>query len=180
MSRRRPFAAAALASLLVSLLVVPATASEDAASSTPMQVIQLSDWPAIVEASKPDVLVVDIWASWCISCIERFPEMVTMAERYEGQGVSFVTLNLDDPKDDEGISWSNDFLARIGADFPNYHLNENLTKSFEVLDLMAIPVVLIYDSSGNERYRLTNDNPNDQFTKADIEEAVQALLAGVD
>lgn len=158
-------------------MVGPATASDAAPSSTEMEVIQLADWPGIVAASKPDVLVVDIWASWCISCIERFPEMVTMAERYEGQGVSFVTLNLDDPRDDDGIAWSNDFLARIGAEFPNYHLKENLTKSFEALDLMAIPVVLIYDGAGIERYRLTNDNPNDQFTKADIEDAVQALLS---
>ena len=167
---------AALCALLLALAPV-AQASEPASPSTEMKVINLADWPGIVAASKPDVLVVDIWASWCISCIERFPEMVTMAERYEGQGVSFVTLNLDDPRDDEGIDWSNDFLARIGADFPNYHLQENLTESFEVLDLMAIPVVLIYDGNGVERYRLTNDNPNDQFTKADIEDAVQALLA---
>lgn len=164
--------------LLAGLMALPGLASAaDEAHPTTMEVIRLADWPTIVAEAQPDVLVVDIWASWCISCIERFPEMVTMAERYENEGVSFLTLNLDDPKDTEGIDWSNDFLARIGADFPNYHLQENLTVSFEALDLLAIPVVLIYDGEGKERYRLTNDNPNDQFTKADIEAAVQALLA---
>jgi thiol-disulfide isomerase/thioredoxin len=157
-------------------LPFPAPANNDK-STTTMEVIRLADWPAVVADAQPDVLVVDIWASWCISCIERFPEMVAMAARYQGRGVSFLTLNLDDPKDVEGIEWSNGFLARIGADFPNYHLQENLTESFEALDLLAIPVVLIYDGQGEERYRLTNDNPNDQFTKADIEAAVQALLA---
>ena len=157
--------------------LVLAAPSPGPASETAMKVIRLADWPGVVAEARPNVLVVDIWASWCISCIERFPEMVTMAERYTGQGVSFLTLNLDDPRDEEGIDWSNDFLARIGADFPNYHLQENLTESFEALDLLAIPVVLIYDANGVERYRLTNDNPNDQFDKADIEAAVQALLA---
>ena len=161
-----------LAALLLAAAPRPGTAGE-----TDMEVIRLADWPGVVAKAQPDVLVVDIWASWCISCIERFPEMVTMAERYSGRGVSFLTLNLDDPKDEEGISWSNEFLERIGADFPNYHLQENLTESFEALDLLAIPVVLIYDGEGVERYRLTNDNPNDQFDKADIEAAVQALLA---
>lgn len=164
----------ALPALLALLLAVPAPAS---AADTEMRVIGLADWPGIVAEARPAVLVVDIWASWCISCIERFPEMVAMADRYAGQGVSFLTLNLDDPKDEEGIAWSNNFLERIGADFPNYHLQENLTESFEALDLLAIPVVLIFDGDGVERYRLTNDNPNDQFDKADIEAALQALLA---
>jgi thiol-disulfide isomerase/thioredoxin len=161
---------------LVALLLA-ATPLPTPAAETEMKVIRLADWPGVVAAARPDVLVVDIWASWCISCIERFPEMVTMAERFSGKGVSFLTLNLDDPKDEEGIAWSNDFLARIGAEFPNYHLQENLTQSFEALDLLAIPVVLIYDGEGVERYRLTNDNPNEQFDKADVEAAVQALLA---
>ncbi len=171
MNKPRSGLLAALASLLL------AAPLPEAAADTTMKIIRLADWPGIVEDARPDILVVDLWASWCISCIERFPEMVTMAERYGGQGVSFVTLNLDDPKDAEGIAWSNDFLARIDANFANYHLQENLTESFEALDLLAIPVVLIYDGNGAERYRLTNDNPNDQFDKADIEAAVQALLA---
>ena len=163
----------ALLAILFQLLIAqPALAAD-----TRMQVISLAELPAVVAQARPDVLVVDIWASWCISCIERFPDMVAMAAGYSGEGVVFFTLNLDDPKDQAGIDWSNEFLARIGADFPNYHLQEKLTESFEALDLNAIPVVLIYDGSGQERYRLTNDNPNNQFTKADIEAAVQALLA---
>ncbi len=143
----------------------------------PMEVVGLEQWTGIVASYRPDVLVVDVWASWCVSCIERFPEMVAMAERYADHDVRFITLNLDDPRDQVGIDWSNEFLQRIGADFPNYHLRENLTESFERLDLLAIPVVLIYDGQGEERYRLTNDDPNDQFDEADIESAVETLLA---
>jgi thiol-disulfide isomerase/thioredoxin len=161
----------------LAMLLLVAAAPPGKAGERDMTVIRLADWPGVVARAQPDVLVVDIWASWCISCIERFPEMVSMAERYADQGVSFLTLNLDDPRDEEGITWSNGFLERIGADFPNYHLQENLTESFEALNLLAIPVVLIYDGEGVERYRLTNDDPNNQFDKADIEAAVQALLA---
>jgi thiol-disulfide isomerase/thioredoxin len=121
-------------------------------------------------------VVVDLWASWCVSCIERFPEMVELAERYGDRPVRFLTLNLDDPQDAAGIEWSNDFLERIGAEFSNYHLAENLNWSFERLDLLAIPVVLIYDGTGRERFRLTNDDPNNQFDEQDVEEALRSLL----
>jgi hypothetical protein len=104
--------------------------------------------------------------------------MVDMARRYDARGVRFLTLNLDDPQDEAGIAWAEEFLAGFDAPFAHYHLQENLRTSFERLDLIAIPVVLIYDAAGAERFRLTNDDPNDQFDEADIEEAVKTLLSG--
>jgi len=169
MSRLRAWLAAAA-------LVMPAPPAF-AAGDTDMQVIGLDDWEGIVAKHDGQVLVVDLWASWCVSCIERFPEMVAMADRFADHPVAFLTLNLDDPRDQAGIDWSNEFLSRIGADFPNYHLAESLAVSFEALDLLAIPVVLVYDGDGRERVRLTNDDPNDQFDEADIEAAVERLLA---
>ena len=142
-----------------------------------MQVIKLDQWHEILAEQRPHIVVVDLWASWCVSCIERFPKMVEMAHRYRDRGVRFLTLDLDDPRDQAGIDWANDFLARIGAQSANYQLDENLKRSFEALDLMALPVVLVYDGQGAERYRLTNDDPNHQFTDADVEQAIRALLS---
>lgn len=165
------FRAHGLALLLAMACAVPARAD------TAMTVIDLEQWRDVVASHRGEVLVVDLWASWCVSCIERFPAMVDMAERYADRDVTFLTLNLDDPKDQVGIDWSNEFLAEIGATFPNYHLRENLTESFRVLDLLAIPVVLVYDRDGAERYRLNNDDPNDQFDEEDVEAALRQLLA---
>lgn len=146
------------------------------AMAAPMEVIRYAQWESILAEQRPNIVVVDLWASWCVSCIERFPEMVDMAERHADRPVRFLTLNLDDPQDAAGIEWSNEFLDKLGAEFANYHLAENLTWSFERLDLLAIPVVLIYDGTGRERFRLTNDDPNNQFDEQDIEQALQSLL----
>lgn len=161
----------------LALCLLLSASSAPAAGDRGMVAIGLDEWRGILAEQRPAIVVVDLWASWCVSCIERFPEMVTMVDRYADQDVAFITLNLDDPRDQEGIDWSNAFLDRIGADFPSYHLRENLTVSFEALDLLAIPVVLIYDGTGVERFRLTNDDPNDQFDEGDIEAAVRTLLA---
>ena len=48
--------------------------------------------------------------------------------------------------------------------------------SFEKLDLLTIPAVFIFDRDGELRYRLTADDPNDQFTERDVEEAILGLL----
>ncbi len=160
------------------VVAAPLPAEESSGSPSPMQVISLQEWRSIVKPRPADVVVVaDLWASWCVSCIERFPRMVEMAERFRDRSVRFVTLNLDDPQDRSGIDWSNDFLATLGGEFSHYHLAENMVLSFEELDLMSLPVVLIYDGSGEERFRLTNDNPNQQFTESDVEAAIVELLS---
>ena len=79
--------------------------------------------------------------------------------------------------DEESISWANDFLARIKAVFPNYHMNENMLTAFERLDLLGLPVVRIYASDGSEQYRLSGDDPNRQFSEKDVENAILGLLA---
>lgn len=165
------------ACVLLAAAAAPAGQGQD--GGTRMQVIKLDQWREILADQQPHIVVVDLWASWCVSCIERFPKMVEMARRYQGRGVRFLTLDLDDPRDQAGIDWANDFLARIGAGSANYHLAENLMRSFEELNLMALPVVLVYDGQGRERYRLTNDDPNRQFTDADVEAAIRKLLADV-
>ena len=62
------------------------------------------------------------------------------------------------------------------ANFDHYHLDEALMNAFDKIDLLGIPAVLIYGKDGNERYRLTGDNPNKQFTEADIENAIKHLI----
>jgi hypothetical protein len=56
-------------------------------------------------------------------------------------------------------------------------MNENLLEAFERLDLLGIPTVLVYGSDGREHFRLTGDNPNNQFTDQDVESAIKSLLA---
>lgn len=142
----------------------------------PMQVIKLSDWPEIRNQFKGKVLVADLWASWCVSCIERFPAMVALSKHYRDRDVQFISLNLDEPSDSDALTWANNFLEKMQADFPHFHLNENMMVSFEQLNLLGIPVVLIYDSEGKERFRLTGDNPNNQFGDDDVAKAVEKLL----
>jgi thiol-disulfide isomerase/thioredoxin len=117
-----------------------------------------------------------MWATWCTSCIERFPKMVSLHNKYADRGVQIVSMNLDDHGDTQAIAAANRFLRSVGARFPNYHMDENLMQAFEKLDLIGIPVVAIYDKQGEQRYRLTGDNPYKQFTDRDIETAIQHLL----
>lgn len=141
-----------------------------------MILVNYAEWENRRLQYLPKIVVVDMWAMWCSSCIERFPEMVKLHDKYQNFNVEFVSMNLDDREDTMSLENANKFLEKMNANFDHYHMNENLLYSFEKINLVGIPAVLIYDSSGKEQYRLTGDNPNNQFTEKDIEDAIKNLL----
>ncbi len=142
------------------------------------EAVSFSGWQEKLASYPPDIVVVDLWASWCISCLERFPHMVELWRSYRGNGVRFVSLNLDDHQDAAALADARRLLQEFGAEFENYYMDENLMQAFSRLDLIGIPAVVLYDRDGREAVRLTGDNPNRQFTDADVEAAIRSLLAG--
>jgi hypothetical protein len=46
------------------------------------------------------------------------------------------------------------------------------------LGLIGVPAVTIYDRSGKLTQKLTGDNPNRQFTEADVEAALRRMTGG--
>jgi thiol-disulfide isomerase/thioredoxin len=147
-----------------------------AQSTTRLQATSFAQWDEVLRKQLGHITVVDFWASWCTPCIKRFPHMVKMHHEYKDRGVRFISLNLDESGDKESIDWANDFLARIRAVFPNYHMDENMSEAFERLDLLSLPAVHIYAEDGSETHRLSGDNPYKQFTEKDVEDAVLSLL----
>ncbi len=156
----------------------PGKAVEGDAAQVGFAPLSFGAWQEKLASYPPDVVVVDLWATWCVSCLERFPHMVALWQRYRDRGVRFVSLNLDDHEDSEALADARLLLQQFGAGFENYYLDENLMIGFERLGLIGIPAVVLYDRSGKEAIRLTGDNPNRQFTDADVEAALQALLGG--
>lgn len=146
------------------------------ASSISLKPVSLDQWQTELSTYKNKIVVVDMWATWCTSCIKRFPKMLTLFHQYKSQNVQFISLNLDDYEDTDSIIAAEKFLKHVKAEFPNYHINENLMTAFEKLNLIGIPAVVIYDINNKERYRLTGDNPYKQFTDQDIEKAIQQLI----
>ncbi len=95
------------------------------------------------------VLVVDLWATWCLPCMEMFGPLHEGIESL-GDNVRLVSVSYDEPK-----LWDTkikDFLEKHHATEDAYLLAEGdagdaFNKSFE-FNVSALPVVLIYTPDG--------------------------------
>jgi thiol-disulfide isomerase/thioredoxin len=154
----------------------PAKAGSDAIILRPLTFAQ---WQQKLASYQGRIVVVDFWATWCAPCIERFPHMVKLHERYGRTGkVRFVSMSLDDKDDPDALRRAQEFLIKQKAAFDNFRMNEITPDAFEKLDLLGIPAVMIYDEDGKLRHKLTGDNPNRQYTNEDVEAAIKLMLSG--
>ncbi len=95
-------------------------------------------------------LFINFWATWCLPCVEEFPDIVKLAEKYKD--VDFVGISLDHP--DEITSKIQPFLKKMKAPFPNFVakfkddqiLIEMINKNWNG----AIPATVIYNSKGKQ------------------------------
>lgn len=54
----------------------------------------------------------NIWATWCVPCVDEFPELVSISRQFDMRGFDFVTISLDDPKHEARAL---EFLKNYGA-----------------------------------------------------------------
>lgn len=143
-----------------------------------LQRVDHEGWQAALDAERGAIVVVDYWATWCLPCLERFPAMVEMARKYDDDGARFLSLSLDDARNEGAVERAREFLGEheAPANMRHYLMTESIPVAFEKLDLLGIPAVDLYDRVGRRAVRLNQDHPDDQFTEDDVERALERLL----
>ena len=83
------------------------------------------------------VVVLDFWASWCVPCRRSFPWLNAMHDKYGGQGLVIVGVNLDMERAD-----AEQFLEEYPAAFSIvYDEDQELARQYEVVAMPSSYVI---------------------------------------
>jgi thiol-disulfide isomerase/thioredoxin len=106
-------------------------------------------------AGKSDNLrVINVWATWCGSCVVEFPELVTIQRMYGHRAFELVTISADQPDQKEKVVA---FLKKMEASSRNLHFEgSDKDKLFSAVDEKwtgNIPYTIVVRPSGEIVYR---------------------------
>lgn len=158
-----------LASMFV-IVALGAQAADPPAGNVTLKVIKWPELEKTIASHKGQVVVMDVWADFCIPCKREFPHLVELHHRYAKDGLVCISLTVDD-KDDKDKSLA--FLKKQKATFGNYLIDEEAELWQKKLDVSAPPGILVYDRSGKKVKTFTSEDP---FTYADVEKLIVPLL----
>ena len=95
------------------------------------------------------VVLVNFWATWCLSCMDEYPGLVQLSRRYKNEGLVVLAVSGDKPKD---IPAKVDpFLARQRPPFPQFLLRPDLdtfVDAFRPAWQEDFPQTFVYDRRG--------------------------------
>lgn len=126
-----------------------------------------------LEDYKDKVVVLDFYATWCEPCRESVPHLVALQNRYGGQGLQIIGLNVGDATDREKIpGFAKEFHIQYQLGVPD----DELTNEY-MGDDDAIPQTVVLDRQGKlvQRfvgYRESMDDALEKIIKASLDESM--------
>lgn len=95
---------------------------------------------------KGDVVLVNLWATWCAPCIKEMPHLIALQEKYGEKGFRVVGLNTDD----ESVEDVKAFVEKQNLNYKIGWANEDVQKDFYgITELPGIPQSIIINRNGN-------------------------------
>lgn len=151
-----------------------AAAASDAVSPAGVELYRVDQQglQAHIEALGGKAVLLSVWATWCLPCIEAWPQLQRIAAQYADQGLSVVALSVDTPDRSPDVIT---FLQTHGTLGESFLLDTRNYSEFVYATGRAweggVPAYLLYDGEGELRHEFLGANAS-----ADLESKIRELL----
>ena len=92
-----------------------------------------------------NVLILNIWATWCKPCISEFKSLEKVKEKFKDINVKIIAVSNED------LKLINSFLNKRKFDLDFIKLNGDLS----YFNAYSLPTTIVFDKTGTEAFRLT-------------------------
>jgi thiol-disulfide isomerase/thioredoxin len=121
----------------------------------------------LIKERNGKVLLLNLWATWCVPCREEFPDLVRLSSNYKNKNVEVVGISIDYPE--EINSKIIPFLKKQNVNFINFV--NGFEKDEHLIDMIdpkwngALPATVIYDEKGKKKVFLEGKKSYSEFQK---------------
>lgn len=144
-------AAAAIA--LSSLACAPGSDRPGGSASSPpeLEPVTIADLKGQLEDRVGSVVLVNVWATWCVPCREEFPDLLRLRRDFGSRGFDLVLVSADF---ESQLPEAREFLASQGVDFRTFHKRGRDQEFIDGLDTRwsgALPASFLFGTDGTIR-----------------------------
>ena len=121
-----------------------------------------------VHRAEADAVLVNIWSTWCEPCVEEFPFIVSLRDRYREQGLRVIFVSVDF---DEQLDEVREFLADNNVAFCYLKVGGDM----EFIDAFggrwtgALPATFVYDTNADLKNFWQGEADYARFERAVLE-----------
>lgn len=125
---------------------------------------------ALLENDTDNLLLINVWATWCGPCITEMPDFVEINRMYRGRDFELITISADRP---DKKTKAHEFLKKIQVSNKNYIYNsDDKYQLIEAIDPEwqgALPYTLLVEPGGKVVYRVQGPIVPQQMKKMIVE-----------
>jgi thiol-disulfide isomerase/thioredoxin len=159
---------------------VAAGSSASAGDSAPGRAAGVADSAPVLAATGQEILrrvrepgakavLVNVWATWCVPCMEEFPHLVRLRRAYADRGLRVILVSGDFASE---LPRVREFLATQGVDFVSYIKSGDDVEFIDALSPRwsgALPATFIYDGGGALRQMWESRASYERFERGVLE-----------
>ncbi len=90
---------------------------------------------------KGKYVYIDLWASWCVPCIQEIPALQALEKQYKDKNIVFISLSLDSSKE----AWRNK-VAELNLHGLQWELGDS--RFDKMMSITGIPHFMLYNPDG--------------------------------